>query len=74
MTQTKLTDTEEQALARIQKTPGGTLRRYVDPNGARQYRLVDEKINPIYNFPVKVIESLIAKGWLELMGEKPKVL
>jgi hypothetical protein len=74
MIQTKLTDTEEQALTRIKQCPGGTLRRYVDPNGAKQYRLVDEKINPIYNFPVKVIESLIAKGWLELNGERPTVL
>jgi hypothetical protein len=74
MTQTKLTDTEEQALACIKQCPGGTLRRYVDPNGARHYRLVDGNVNPIYNFPVKVIESLIAKGWLEVVGEKPNIL
>ena len=78
MTKTKdsdlLTPTEKNYWETIKATPGPTLRRYVDPSGAKMYRLVDEKINPVINIPTKIIDALIAKGRLEVVGDRPKAI
>ncbi len=59
-----LTNEEKNILDTLTKYNGGYLRRYTET----QYRLVDSKINPISNFTKTKVQSLVEKGYLELLS------
>lgn len=66
-----LTELEKNVLRGLQRNPFGLLRGY---NGT-YYRFLDENINPIANLERSKINSLIEKGYLELLpGNKFKIL